>query len=357
MKDQENLVIVHIGAGNHSLVKNEKYKKLIKGALLVNESESVLAEVSRKLEKSALTNTGYGSSLNLLGAVQCDASFISYDRTHNRNQVGVMYNIVNKYPITETLKCFDQLHRLYSMGFKSFGLSMPLMFDYGQKSLLDELTNTKENVDTDSLVSSRSRKIYDTYKDILMSGDTQPPNAINSIRNEIQDTIGIMHINSTTTEIATSSGGNFFKFPGRIGCAGVLGSAIGHRTKNEISVSCMCSGNGEDIIMMNAASRIADHVVNNSSMDYCDALVDIIQQVSIDLPLTAVDKYNNTIIYMGAICVIHDLNRGAKRLVYCHSTESFYFGFRSHNNKPELVLSRLDSDKVGQVFARGEFKI
>lgn len=357
MEDQDNLVIVHIGAGNHSLLKNDKYKKLIKAALIVDESESVLTEVSKKLEKSVLTNTGYGSSLNLIGAVQCDASFISYDREHRDTQLGVMYNIANKYPITETLKCFEQLDRLYSTGFKSFGLSRPLMFDHGQKPLLDELTNTKENVDTDTLVSSRCRKIYDTYKDTLMSDYDQLPNETDYIKNEIQDTIGIMHIDSRTTEIATSSGGNFFKFPGRIGCAGVLGAAIGHRTKNEISVSCMCSGNGEDIIMMNAAGRIADHIVNNSSIDYCDALVDIILQASIDVPLTAVDKYNNRIIYMGAICVIHDLNSGAKRLVYCHSTESFYFGFRSHNNRPELILSRLDSDRVGQVFARGEFKI
>lgn len=108
--------------------------------------------------------------------------------------------------------------------------------------------------------------------------------------------------------------------------------------------------------MMNAAGRIADHIVNNYSADYCNALVDIIMQASIDVPLTAVDKYNNTIIYMGAVCVIHDLNSGAKRLVYCHSTESFYFGFRSHNKKPELILSRLDSDRVGQVFARASSK-
>lgn len=357
MENQDNLVIVHIGAGNHSLLKNDKYRRLIKGALLVNESESVLTEVSKKLEKSVLTNTGYGSSLNLVGAVQCDASFISYDREHNDTQVGVMYNIANKYPITETLTCFEQLNRLYSTGFKSFGLSRPLMFDHGQKPLLDELTNMKEEVDTNTLVSPRSQKIYNTYKDTLVGDYNQPPNDVDCIRNEIQDTIGIMHIDGRTTEIATSSGGNFFKFPGRIGCAGVLGAAIGHRTKNGISVSCMCSGNGEDIIMMNAAGRIADHIVNNYSADYCNALVDIIMQASIDVPLTAVDKYNNTIIYMGAVCVIHDLNSGAKRLVYCHSTESFYFGFRSHNKKPELILSRLDSDRVGQVFARGEFKI
>lgn len=355
MEDPNSLVIVHIGAGCHSLQKSDKYKKLIKVALLVNELERVLQEASKKLEKSKLTNTGYGSSLNLIGAVQCDASFISYNREDHDTRMGAMYNITNKYPITEVLKCFEQLHRLYSVGFKTFGLSKPLVFDYGQKRLLNELTNTKEDVDKDTLVSPRSQNVYDTYKGKLMSNYNPPANEFDCVRNEIQDTIGIIHIDNKTTEIATSSGGNFFKFPGRIGCAGVPGAAIGHRTKDGISVSCMCSGNGEDIIMMNVADRIVDQIVSSPCAEYCEALVDIILQSSINMPLTAVDNHN-TIIYMGAVCVIHDLNSDAKRLVYCHSTESFYFGFKSHN-KPEIVLSRLHSDRVGQVFARGEFKI
>ncbi|CUM45844.1 uncharacterized protein AC631_05707 [Debaryomyces fabryi] len=357
MEGSNSLVIVHIGAGSHSLQKNDKYKQLIRKALQVNDSKTVLAEVSKKLERSVLTNTGYGSSLNLIGEVQCDASFISYNREDKYTSMGVMYNIVNKYPITETLKCFKQLNTLYSTGFKSFGLARPLIFDHCQKKLLDELTNNNEDVDKETLVSTKSQRIYDTYKHTLMSDYNQTSNELNRIRNEIQDTIGIIHIGNTNTEIATSSGGNFFKFPGRIGCAGVLGAAIGHHTKNGISVSCMCSGNGEDIIMMDAADRIVNNMINDFSEDYCELLVNIILQASTDLPLTAVDDYNNKMIYIGAICIIHDLNSGVKRLVYCHSTESFYFGFRSHNNKPEVILSRLDSDKVGHVFVRGEFKI
>mmetsp|Transcript_6582 Transcript_6582/g.8282 ORF Transcript_6582/g.8282 Transcript_6582/m.8282 type:complete len:358 (+) Transcript_6582:93-1166(+) len=357
MEKSNSLVIVHIGAGSHSLRKNDKYKQLIRKALQANDSKTVLFDVSKRLERSALTNTGYGSSLNLVGEVQCDASFIYCNREDNDTSMGVMYNIANRYPITETMKCFNQLNTLYSTGFKLFGLSKPLIFDHYRKKLLDKLTNTNEDVGEETLVSAKSQKIYDTYKDILMGDHNQIPDELNHIKNEIQDTIGIIHIDNRTTEIATSSGGNFFKLPGRIGCAGVLGAAIGHRTGNGMSVSCMCSGNGEDIIMMDAANRVVNNIINDSNEDYCEALVNIILQASMDLPLTAVDDYNNKIIYIGAICLIHDLNSGSKRLVYCHSTDSFYFGFRSHNNKPEVILSRLDSDKVGHVFARGEFKI
>lgn len=357
MEDSKGLVIVHIGAGIHSEAKHEHYKKLIKRALLKTKSERVLLEVSEKLEKSPLTNTGYGSSLNLVGSVQCDASFIFHDREYRKTEMGSMYNIANKYPIGEAVRCFEQLNRLYTEGFKSFGLSRPLVFDHGQKQLLNKLTNTKEGVKVDSFISSKAQKIYDTYKVKLMGGNDPQENEVSAVRNEIQDTIGVIHITSKGTDVATSSGGNFFKFPGRIGCAGVLGAGIGYHQKGGISVSCMCSGNGEDIIAMNLANRVVDRMVSCPSTEYCETLVDIILQSSMDVSLAAVDNRNETIIYVGVVCVLHDHTSGKKHLVYCHSTESFYFGFRSHNRAPEVVLSRLDSARVGRIFARGEFKI
>lgn len=353
----QGLIIVHIGAGSHSQLKTGHYKKLIKRALQVPESERSLLESSEKLEKSPLTNTGYGSSLNLLGKVQCDASFIRHNRPNNKTEMGSMYNITKHYPISETIRCFEQLNKLYSEGFRSFGLSQPIIFDYAQKEVLNNISRIEENLNEDPLVSLKAQKIFDIYRAKLTSNLIPQAEEVQAVRSEIQDTIGIIHINDKTTEIATSSGGNFFKFPGRIGCAGILGAAIAHCKRNGISVSCMCSGNGEDIIIMNLANRIAEQMVTSTNVEYCETLTDIIVRSSMDMPLTAVDSDNKPIIYVGALCVIHNLETDKKHLAYSHSTESFYFGFKSQTCAPEIVLSRLDSTKVGRVFARGEFKI
>lgn len=350
--DLDSFLVIHIGAGSHSLAKNDKYKKLIKQALQ-NESPQVLLDASKILERSPLTNTGYGSSLNLIGEVQCDASFICDRKNDEKISMGSMYNIDNRYPITEIMRCFEQLDDLYSREFKSFGLTKPLMFDYSEVQLLLQMLNRENIPNSESLISPRAKKIYDLYKDRLTGTYTSPQ----VVGNDVQDTIGLIHITGESTYVAASSGGNFFKFPGRIGCAGIIGASIGHMKSDSVSISCLCSGNGEDIIMMNLSNQIANRMLHSSSSEYCDALEDAIVQASANMPLTSVNDKNECIIYVGVICIIHHLATGVKHLVYCHSTESFYFGFRSSTMKPEVVLSRLDSTKVGQVFVRGEFRL
>lgn len=341
------ITIIHIGAGNHSIYKTEKYKKLIKSTLVKPNNDSIF-EKSEKLEKSNLTNTGYGSSLNIQGNVECDSSYLEISTfNHDRNGLSI-FNIKDKYPITETNRILQKINRLYDKGtkFHNMGLTKPLILNHDSTHEIDRLlfdqrlnmpidsSKTEDLYDPKLLILSKSQRIYDSYMNSLNFDSTLVS------RNEcVQDTIGLIEISELKTAIATSSGGNFFKLPGRIGCAGVIGCAIDNFENDDISISCMCSGNGEDIIRMSLAKRVTKFFEHYDGDEYVEDLVSLF-------------KKENA--YIGIIVIIRFSKSGQGRLIYCHSTESFYFGFKV-NGKIEIVLSRLDKP-VGK-FIRGEYKI
>ena len=71
------------------------------------------------------------------------------------------------------------------------------------------LKNLVPHIVDDDLVSEKSRKIYDMYKDKIFQGDYSKHCAI---PHEISDTIGITYISDNETTIVTSSGGNFSNY-------------------------------------------------------------------------------------------------------------------------------------------------
>lgn len=344
----EPILVVHIGAGNQSLARKNKYIGLIKKSL----STQQILNASQVLERSSLTNTGYGSALNLEGEVECDSSYVIACRGLNQVEMGAFYNVRHEYPISETIDVWHRLNQLYQPGGKlgNVGLSRPVLVNY---DLVKHLVSSRADIESgsrDLLVSPKNMEIYRAYKDKGLVDYNQ----------DVTDTIGLIEIKSEKTSIMTSSGGNFFKLPGRIGCAGVIGAAISHRVQdNHIAISCMCSGNGEDIIMMSLARSIADGLIqlNENGYDYAETMVQIITQESSKISLTSVNNSNEKIVYVGAICVIDDLQTNKKVLVYCHSTESFFFGFQKGNNEPEVILSTLGTSPKLGTYCRGEFRI
>jgi len=338
------MLVVHIGAGNHDAKKSKQYKNLLKKAVNSNN----LPEASTIVETSELTNTGYGSCLNLMGQVECDASFINVQGT-TVTQGSLVGIDTSTTPIETTINIYQDLKTMYcTTNMNNLGLTMPIKINYKSYSLY---RSCGEN---HNLVLPHSRQFYEKYKDRVLQGIDKIP-----LGNIITDTIGVIEINDDSTKIATSSGGNFFKVPGRIGCAGEIGGAIDYRVQNGIEISCVCSGNGEDILQM----KLAGFVVNNFGHDleyYGQHLVDMIQQHAAKFNLLAKGKFDDeAVLYVGVIVIVNDTQSDIKRLIYCHSTESFYFGFRnSLELEPNIVLSRLDNtSKTGKVFAYGEFKL
>ena len=375
------LLIIHIGAGNHSKSKRSQYKRLLVTAL----NQDGFREASRIIEQSKLTNTGYGSSLDLSGCVECDASFIEVsDKIRTGALVGIDDSMT---PITRMLEVYGKVGAIYER-WRRFGLTAPILMNYGKWRQMAErnkdprlrqddnisglsqeiysqeghgssnnFTNHAGLVTNDLLILPEAQKIYDTYQGHLF-GDSNPY-VIPELAHEITDTIGVIEIGSKTT-IATSSGGNFFKLPGRIGCAGVVGSAIGFARVNNVEISCMCSGNGEDIMKMELANFLVNAVYDEAEEEYRDYgnfVVTKIKEQSKKYDLSSVNSDGKIIVYLGAIVVINYLKSGRSRIIYCHSTESFYFGY-SDGGEPNIVVSSLDNvDRVGMSFACGEFLV
>lgn len=335
-----DILIVHSGAGNQSLLNRSKYKKLLKNALLSGS----MIEASKVLEGSSLTNTGIGSSLNLLGKVQCDSSFIIRNNAR-AVEMGAMFNIRHPFPILENIRISSQFRDVYQGN--ALGLSRPVLVDHQQVCHASEASEA-------NLVTDKNQKIYDMYKRQGLSNVDPTLAHLLKLHEPVTDTIGVIHITPESTSIAASSGGNFFKFPGRIGCAGIIGSSIYSKVVGSKGVSCMCSGNGEDIIMMQLAKSVTERIAraNEEEEELPELLVDTIQDEGASIPIST----DSGQLYVGVICTIHDLVNNKTKLIYCHSTPSFFFGFYRKSSEPEIILSTLESRNNG-IFCRGEFKI
>lgn len=344
------LLIIHIGAGNHSKTKRSQYKRLLASALSANG----VREAATVIELSKLTNTGYGSSLDLCGCVECDASFIEVSDTMTSGALVGMDDTTT--PIARMLEVYGKVEKLYHR-LGRFGLTIPIFMNYGKWLQMDENKQVHDRVPNNQLILPEAQRIYDTYKQSLM--EESDFNVIPELAHEITDTVGVIEIDFKTT-IATSSGGNFFKLPGRIGCAGVIGSAIGFARAKDVEISCMCSGNGEDIMKMELANFLVNSVYEESedeSRDYGNFVVDKIKHHSQHFQLSSINNDGKRIIYVGVIIVVNYIKSGRRRIIYCHSTESFYFGY-CDRGKPNIVASSLDKiDRAGLSFACGEFLI
>ncbi|KAK6198915.1 nucleophile aminohydrolase [Scheffersomyces amazonensis] len=345
------ITIVHIGAGNHSVDKTVVYKKLIRRSLNINNS---IVEVIKTIEGTKYTNTGYGSSLNLIGKVECDSSFIKvFDGVRNQGALGGINDSL--YPILTTSKVYDRINEFYKDD--ESGLSRPLSLYYGSCHQL--FSQKEKEKDIHPLISPECQTIYDSHKDRVFKNSGGSLSLSLSLQ-EISDTVGAIIIdnNNNNTQIFTSSGGNFFKLPGRIGCAGIVGCAIDFTIIDNIEISCMCSGNGEDIILMNLANYLVNNIMNESN-DYGTNLINLIKTHSSKFSLNGTNDNDESIVYVGVVLLLNDKSTGNKMLVYCHSTQSFYFGYSNSNTgEYEVILSRLNNiDKYGKVYKTGEYKL
>ncbi|EGW35545.1 uncharacterized protein SPAPADRAFT_48528 [Spathaspora passalidarum NRRL Y-27907] len=312
-----DILVAHLGAGNHNPASSSKYKTLLKRSLNHND----IIEAARVVEQSELTNTGYGSSLNLLGCVECDASFIE---ATEKVRIGSLVGVDCSYPIKEVFRTLDYVNELYQSDDKH-DLTAPVMLNY--QRVKDLIPKNPDELSPNQLISKRQQRIYDIYKDKVLGG------RIEELKHQITDTIGLIRIVECKTTLATSSGGNFFKLPGRIGCAGIIGAAIDFKRIEGYEISCMCSGNGEQIIRSKLSWEIVNNISKVPEEEYASYFKQLVGSI-----------------YCGFIVVIK--SKSTSHLLYGHTTESFHFGFRVGENT-RVILSH--SEKEGFTF--GEYKL
>lgn len=330
------MLVVHIGAGSHLRTKDTDYKKILANALAC-ESYS---EASRCLEEPILTNTGRGSSINMVGNVECDACIIRGDMAAQKVICGVAaHNIQHKTPIEALCVAEKGLSEVYGANYTRWGLSAPVVFDYGAIASTFGFPETSQ----EELVEELKKVLYDLYKERITRGSDA------AVPIEVQDTIGLIHAENNQLSVLSSSGGNFFKLPGRSGCAAIPGAATAVRFCGPWTISCLCSGNGDDIVQMNLAAKVVQSFddIDTFSM----SLVPTIEHAGSQVLLQAQDMHGKSILYVGVLGLICNSETKEAAIVYAHSTETFYFGFRG--KKTRTVLSR---SKPG-VFVQGEYKI
>lgn len=396
--------MLHIGAGRHSAQHTQKYKKLLRVALAKGD----LLHASHVIEASALTNTGYGSSVDRTCEATSDASVLEIKGCRILNSLALLNIADETYPSACVHRVMQDLEREYSTGSANrvFGLSKPSLLDYKiyEEYVSRSLGSENEGLGKEmlvaghkskSLVLKKNRVAYERFKalfenegrvidqnqpkvgsshlflpekrqridrteiEVLLEDEKSPlirhtvdhPSAV-------EDTVGYIEIFDTgNTTLTTSSGGNFYRVPGRASCAGILGSGIGYSCHENIEVSCMCSGNGDDIITMNLASYLTESIAQTlSETDEWPQLGPLLEtrimRKSQQVVKTAVGEQRQEITYVGVILIVRCPT--TTRLVFCHSTESFYFGFRL-KGKSELVLSR-NHGPIGK-FLHGEYKL
>lgn len=320
----DELLVLHIGAGNHLLKQNEKYHALIKDALIQNnDSLKCISRSSSILEKSPLTNCGYGSSLNFNGEVSNEASFLQ-NVGGKITKYGSMHDIHSPCPISETIDIFNKIDLMYlEQKFDKIGITRPLILRHSIKSFVYQKLGL-ENEEESNLVLDNQNKKYEIYK----QGFIDIP------KEEVQDTIGLIHQVGDITSVAASSGGNFLKLPSRIGCAGIIGSGLGIKSNNELEVSCMCSGNGEDIILLNLSNLLINQLLQDPETNIHEFLIAESERVPLNIVINGKPK-----LYVGVILLVNHKKDNYKQLIYYHTTESFYFGYR-FKDKIKVIQSR-----------------
>lgn len=352
-------LVIHIGAGTHSQSLNRQYKRLLKSALSHD-----LLKASEIIEKSPLTNTGYGSSLDIEGNANCDCTLATL-------LLAKLENLLSLFAVgdcaTPTLACQQVTAKLEEMyGPRSvkgiLGLLKPTSLPFTTARLICP------DLPVDDLVLPKTKQIYVKYQDLVTRMEKLREPSANDIieahqnsflteisQVDVQDTVGYIELGTVST-IACSSGGSFLRLPGRMSCAGVFGAGIGVGRAGNMEVYCLCSGNGDDIIKMNLGAHISDRLSCEllESLEWPDLgtrMVEMVRERGESVHLNAVDQNLNHILYVGVIAVVRKGDQ--RRLVFCHSTETFYFGFRRQNDT-EIVLSR--QSKPG-LFLCGEYKL
>lgn len=329
-----SFLVVHVGAGNHLPRLKDAYRKLLKSALHTRS----FVDASTVIENSHLTNTGYGSALDKLGNASCDCTIVL---TQNE-QIDVLSLIGiddKKHPTKETLHIKKELDKELGKS-ANLGLLTPTILQYS-------LTRELGSAESTTLVLPGSLALFEKYKDLPEA----PPDAV-------QDTVGVLHLEKEFS-MSTSSGGTFLKRPGRVSCAAVYGSGLAVIERNGIRVSCLCTGNGDDIIRMRLAGLLVESLLqeaqNQEFPDFSDCMVQTTLEESRKVKLSGTDHQNNPMVYVGALAVIEQGER--KTLAYCHSTESFYFGFVDRTEERTIVQStRADLTNVG-TFVSGQYKL
>lgn len=353
------VIAVHCGAGYHSRQKEREYKKLCKSIcvkvfhLLETGMGAVecVTEAVKQLEDSKLTNAGRGSSLNIRGCVECDASIME-GRKLLFGAVGAISGVQNPIEVSAMLVNRQLGEKL------SLGRLHPSVL-VGEGAHHWAMVNGIRKVDPQLLITDDSQKTYNNHKRKLDShnqkvtkkrklghqGDDKSEEIEDSQgdKDVIQDTVGAV-VMDTRGNIASavSSGGISLKQPGRLGPAAIYGAgcwAYNHRP-GKPGVGTVTSGSGEHIVRTLLARECAVSIQreNNASLGLSQGFKQSLLESEF---LSEEDEK-----FAGVLALIHNEDNTAE-VLWGHTTDSMCVGYMSSSlKKPKVVMSRLPAGGI-----------
>lgn len=353
------VIAVHCGAGYHSRQKEEEYKQLCKSIclkvchMLEKGSGAVecVTEAVKLLEDSKLTNAGRGSSLNIRGCVECDASIME-GRKLMFGAVGAISGVQNPIEVSAMLVNRQLGEKL------SLGRLHPSVL-VGEGASQWAITNGIHKVDPQHLITDESQKTYNNHKRKLDShnqkvskkrkldhqGDDKSEEIEDLLEEKdvVQDTVGAV-VMDTRGNIASavSSGGISLKHPGRLGPAAIYGAGCWayNQRPGKPGVGTVTSGSGEHIIRTVLARECAASIQreNNASLGLSQGF----KQSLLESEFLSEEEEK----FAGVLALVHNEDNTAE-VLWGHTTDSMCVGYMSSSlKKPKAVMSRLPTGGI-----------
>ncbi len=259
------------------------YDKLLDGGSALDAVEASV----RYMEDSPLFNAGYGSSLNILGEVELDASIM--DGTSLRaGAVGGVKGV--KHAITLARAIMEETPHILLVG-------------EGARKFASIIgMRTDEN-----LICESRKELYEAYmKGVGKKGFPSYLPSAQLIKSYIADTVGAVAVDEKGhLAAATSTGGIMMKLPGRVGDSAIIGAG----TYANRAGACSGTGLGEAAMKVLGAKEVVDLISEGFHPQKAveEVLVRLWKKTKTPLGFIAIDKDG--------------------RIGYAHSGVGLWYGF------------------------------
>ncbi|MBC7129745.1 isoaspartyl peptidase/L-asparaginase [Candidatus Bathyarchaeota archaeon] len=245
MKGQKPVIVVHGGAGSWREENSETALKWVGDAaktgfnVMLNGGSAVdaVVEAVAVMEDSGVFNAGCGSTLNIEGFVEMEASVMD-GWTLKAGAAALLRNVRN--PVKLARAIMENTDHVLVAGEGAEKLARLFRIEQGIS------------------ISERQLKRYEEYKKKLLEGKFELQKIVDLVKNHREffnlGTVGAVALDvDGNVAAATSTGGFPLKLPGRIGDSSIIG--CGTYADNR-SGACSATGLGEVAIRLALASTV-----------------------------------------------------------------------------------------------------
>ena len=226
-------------------------------------------QATMQMEDDPLFNAGYGSVLNWDGEVEMDAAIMD-GTTGDCGAVAVIQHVRN--PVCVARKVMEETPHVLLAGSGAEKFAHSKGFDYYDP------------------IADIQRESWQRVKKAMDQGKNLSYSAFTGLPVKGCDTVGCVAVYNQQTAAASSTGGSFLKMPGRVGDTPVIGAGI-YATPVGAAV---CTGLGEGMIKMNAASWALNLVAQGADVVHAAAaVIERLSKINATAGILIVDKMGN----------------------------------------------------------------